>query len=94
MKLGVPFPRNGASSPGPRRADANLVKGGLFNVRRARWIRLFTSLYTLVSDEAIHPLIAPREYCRLFRNIVIEYGLLFLTTIQNKGVTVKAAAKP
>ena len=34
-----------------------------------------TSLYTLVSDEAIHPLIAPREYCRLFRNIVIEYGV-------------------
>jgi hypothetical protein len=53
-----------------------------------------TSLYTLVSDEAIHPLIAPREYCRLFRNIVIEYGLLFLTTLQNKGVTVAAALKP
>jgi hypothetical protein len=53
-----------------------------------------TSLYTLISDEAIHPLIAPREYCRLFRNIVIEYGVLFLTTLQNKGVTVKAAAKP
>jgi hypothetical protein len=40
------------------------------------------SLYTLVSDEAIHPLIADREYARLFRNIVIEYGLLFLTALR------------
>jgi hypothetical protein len=46
-----------------------------------------TTLYTLVSDEAIHPLIAEREYARLFRNIVIEYGLLFLATLQKKGVT-------
>jgi hypothetical protein len=47
-----------------------------------------TTLYTLVSDEAIHPLIAEREYARLFRNIVIEYGLLFLTILQKKGVTI------
>ena len=47
-----------------------------------------TTLYTLVSDEAIHPLIAEREYARLFRNIVIEYGLLFLTILQKQGVTI------
>jgi hypothetical protein len=35
-------------------------------------------LYTLISDEAVHPLIAKREYARLSRNVVIEYGLLFL----------------
>jgi hypothetical protein len=45
-----------------------------------------TTLYTLVSDEAIHPLIADREYARLFRNMVIEYGLLFLTTLQKKNI--------
>jgi hypothetical protein len=49
-----------------------------------------TTLYTLVSDEAIHPLIADREYARLFRNMVIEYGLLFLTTLQKKNVKIKA----
>jgi hypothetical protein len=48
-----------------------------------------TSLYTLVSDEAIHPLIAEREYARLFRNIVIEYGLLFLATLEKKGLSLK-----
>jgi hypothetical protein len=48
-----------------------------------------TKLYTLVSDEAIHPLIAGREYARLFRNIVIEYGLLFLTTLQKKNISNK-----
>lgn len=48
-----------------------------------------TKLYTLVSDEGIHPLIAAREYARLFRNIVIEYGLLFLTALQKKNLTIK-----
>ena len=37
-----------------------------------------TGLYTLISDEAVHPLIAAKEYARLSRNMVIEYGLLFL----------------
>jgi hypothetical protein len=50
-----------------------------------------TSLYTLVSDEAIHPLIAEREYARLFRNVVIEYCLLFLTTLEKKGLSLKPA---
>jgi hypothetical protein len=51
-----------------------------------------TKLYTLVSDEAIHPLIADREYAaRLFRNIVIEYGLLFLTNLQKKNLKIKDA---
>ena len=49
-----------------------------------------TALYKLVSDEAIHPLIAETEYARLFRNIVIEYGLLFLTTLEKKGVRISS----
>jgi hypothetical protein len=48
--------------------------------------QFISPLYTLVSDEAVHPLIAEREYARLFRNIVIEYGLLFLSTLEKKGL--------
>jgi hypothetical protein len=51
-----------------------------------------TKLYTLVSDEAIHPLIAAREYARLFRKIVIEYGLLFLTALQENNLTIKPSS--
>jgi hypothetical protein len=40
-----------------------------------------TSLYTLVSDTGVHPLVAEREYTRLMRNINIEYGLLFLARL-------------
>ncbi len=40
-----------------------------------------TSLYRLVSDMGVHPLVAEREYARLMRNMNIEYGLLFLTRI-------------
>lgn len=40
-----------------------------------------SSLYRLISDEGVHPLVAEREYSRLARNMVIEYALLFLTKI-------------
>jgi hypothetical protein len=43
-------------------------------------------LYTLISDEAVHPLVAEREYARLFRNVVIEYALLFLRKIEKLGL--------
>jgi hypothetical protein len=42
---------------------------------------LVTGIYTLISDEAVHPLIAEREYARLSRNVVVEYGLLLLTKL-------------
>jgi hypothetical protein len=61
------------------------------NVITLKEEQFITTLYTLVSDEAIHPLIAEREYARLFRNIVIEYGLLFLTTLQKKNLNVMHA---
>jgi hypothetical protein len=51
-----------------------------------------TSLYTLLSDESVHPLIAEREYARLLRCVVIEYGVMFLATLDKKGVGL--GAKP
>jgi hypothetical protein len=51
------------------------------------------SLYTMISDEGVHPLIAEPEYARLLRNVVIEYGLLFLTKLEKSGNTTFGAAK-
>jgi hypothetical protein len=43
-------------------------------------------LYAVISDEAVHPLIAKREYARLARNVIIEYALLFLRKLEQLGV--------
>ncbi|HYM09249.1 MAG TPA: hypothetical protein VEU62_00880 [Bryobacterales bacterium] len=43
-------------------------------------------LYTLISDQAVHPLVAEREYARLARNVVIEYALLFLRKLEKLGL--------
>jgi hypothetical protein len=48
-------------------------------------------LYTLLSDEGVHALIAEREFARLLRNVVIEYGLMFLTMFAKKGVKIQAS---
>jgi hypothetical protein len=48
-----------------------------------------TSLYTLISDTSVHPLGAEREYARLLRNMVIEYGVMFLTVLAKKGIKVR-----
>jgi len=45
-----------------------------------------TSLYTLLSDTGIHPLITEKEYARLMRNMCIEYGLLLLTKLDKMGL--------
>ncbi len=45
-----------------------------------------TSLYTLMSDEGVHPLIAEREYVRIRRNMTYEYGLMFLTVLDKKNL--------
>ncbi|MFL6390212.1 MAG: hypothetical protein ACJ71U_22245 [Terriglobales bacterium] len=47
-----------------------------------------TALYTLLSDESVHPLTADREYARLLRNVVIEYGVMFLTMLDKRGVKI------
>jgi hypothetical protein len=41
-----------------------------------------SALYTLLSDEGVHPIIAEKEYARLARNVVIEYALLFLRRLE------------
>ncbi len=43
-------------------------------------------LYTLLSDEGVHALVAEREFARLLRNMVIEYGVMFLNILDKKGV--------
>lgn len=53
--------------------------------------KLLTGLYAVISDQGVHPLIAEREYGRLIRNMVIEYGLVFLSVVSKKGVSIKAA---
>lgn len=50
-----------------------------------------TSLYTLISGEGVHPLMADRDYARLLRNMVIEYGLMFLIKEDKAGISIKAA---
>jgi hypothetical protein len=44
--------------------------------------QLVGGLWAVISDEAVHPLIAKREYARLSRNVVIEYALLFLRKLE------------
>ena len=45
-------------------------------------------LYAVISGQSVHPLIAEREYGRLIRNMVIEYGPRFLSVLGKKGVSV------
>lgn len=59
-----------------------LTQEGLLTQKEEEMVSAF---YTLVSDKAIHPLIAEREYARLMRNIAIEYGLLFLSNLKKAG---------
>jgi hypothetical protein len=43
-------------------------------------------LMTLLSDEGAHALMTAHVFARLLRNMVIEYGVMFLTIMDNKGV--------
>jgi hypothetical protein len=45
-------------------------------------------LSTLLSDESVHPPTADREYARLLKNVVIEYGVMFLTVLDRHGVKI------
>jgi hypothetical protein len=51
-------------------------------------------LYTFISDEGVHALMAERLFARLLRNMVIEYGYMFLTMADNKGVNLRAKKVP
>jgi hypothetical protein len=50
--------------------------------------RLVRGLYALLSDEGVHPVVAKAEFARLLRNMVIEYSLLFLTVLDQKGIRI------
>jgi hypothetical protein len=53
-----------------------------------------TALYTFISDEGVHALMAERLFARLLRNMVIEYGYMFLTMIDDKGIKLHAKKVP
>jgi len=50
--------------------------------------KLARGLYAVLSDEGVHPLISDQEFARLSRNMVIEYGLMFLTMFAKKGIKI------
>lgn len=79
--------RTGASAPagpGPQKWGETvnyLRRSEMLTIAEERFV---TGLYVLISDEAVHPLIAEREYARLSRNVVIEYGLLLLKKLDKQ----------
>ena len=57
----------------------------IFTVQHEQFV---AALYTLMSDKSVHPLTADREYARLLRNMLIEYGVMFLATLTKNGVKI------
>ena len=53
--------------------------------------KLVTGIHAIMSEDGVHPLIAEREYVRLLRNMVIEYGLLLLSILAKKGIFIQAS---
>jgi hypothetical protein len=70
---------------------AYLARNGFLSKAEEQFI---ASLYTLISDEGVHPLITEKEYARLARNFVIEYALLFLRKMEKLGVKAVRAVHP
>jgi hypothetical protein len=70
-------------------ATRYLKQEGYFTVKHEAFV---TSLYTLLSDESVHALMADREYARLLRNVVIEYGVMFLAALDKRGVNLNKTA--
>jgi hypothetical protein len=52
--------------------------------------KLVSGIHAIMSEDGVHPLIAEREYVRLLRNMVIEYGLLLLSILEKKGISIRA----
>lgn len=78
--------KTGTSAPTQwGKTTAMLRSNGVLSMQEEK---LATSMYALISDEGVHPLIAEREYARLLRNMVVEYGLLFLTKMEKAGLTI------
>ncbi len=76
-KYGAPF------MPGWGPSLSYLRRNGAFSEAEEEFA---AGLYGLISDEAVHPLIAEREYARLARNVVIEYALLFMRKLEKLGL--------
>jgi hypothetical protein len=66
-------------------ATSYLHAQGIFAKKQEEFV---TALYALISDTGVHPLGADREYARLLRNVVIEYGVMFLSALDRNGVKV------
>ncbi len=43
-------------------------------------------IHALISDEGVHPLMSDRVFARVLRNVIIEYGFMFLTIMNGKDV--------
>lgn len=78
-----------APSPGWGSGLAFLRKNAVLTEQEEKFV---VGLYGLISDEAVHPLIAEKEYARLTRNMVIEYALLFLRKVEKLGLKKSVSA--
>lgn len=65
------------------KATIYLRQQGFFTQRHEDFV---TKFYTLISDESVHALGTDREYARLLRNVVIEYGVMFLSVLDKQGI--------
>jgi hypothetical protein len=75
-----------AKIPSPSGWGANILclrQNGIMSVAEEQFL---ASLYRLISDQAVHPLSAEREYARVARNVVIEYGLVLLSRMDKAGL--------
>jgi hypothetical protein len=68
-----------------------LVQNKLLSTVEEKFV---AGLYSLISDEGVHPLVAEKEYVRVARNFVIEYALLFLRKMEKLGIKAVLAAHP
>jgi hypothetical protein len=60
-----------------------LRKHDYITVQQEKFAR---GIYALISDQGVHPLMAERLFARVLRNVIIEYGFMFLTIMNAKGV--------
>lgn len=85
-----------ASVPAPSTWGANIFflrQNGIMSQPEEQFL---VSLYKLISDQAVHALSAEREYARIARNVVIEYGLVLLSRMDKAGLKAvrKKRARP
>lgn len=64
-------------------STAFLRKNGYITIQQEKFAR---GIHALISDEWVHPLMSERIFARVLRNVIIEYGFMFLTIMNEKGV--------